>query len=671
MSEEIISDDIINKLSDLIDKNENLSDFKIKESNNYDKSKNIDIDYQNNTSQNYDINKNRKNNFPSIPYFNRYPSKLENKKNEISLNLNDYIYNNKSDKDEIDKNTCKMFDTSNINCLIESKNENNDKHIDINKNKGKIINNYDVKMLIKLIKTSEVDIKNLEKSLNENLEKQYIINNEKLKKNLIDEYNGLIEDLKYKNKDINFHYDQIKQENEKLKKIVAKFYNEINIIKKNEFEKEKLKKSIGCQIEILADLFSERKNKNCNNTVGRTDNLYVLETFGKQTDRDEKNNQEENFRTISSKLRFNSFNPNINEEYDNEYNLNNDKNLNLKKLNKNTGTIGNSNTSFSNRNNKILNLDHIGSNCQNNLTEEKPFSKIILSEKDSIIINNLIKESQLEKAYSLWKQNSFLPFNPNIFSLNRSYDLISFFIKLKDSEVISLQKIYENYDQLLKETRLKENEILELMTEKTLIKNENLKLIDELSKHKEYITDFSKEKSEIENTLKENYYLKYKLDASRIIKNENFNKNEIKKTISVKNNNNNISSISEKRKLSNNEVESYDFNLQNNENPNIYVKHMNKNKTNKSALLNEIFLLMNNNANIKNNKKEHKNVGYNTVKDCKFIMKNNYNRIEEPSYINVEDKSLDAKSVKNDNFSNEYECEEEESDYYEDNESDS
>lgn len=186
MSEEIISDDIINKLSDLIDKNENLSDFKIKESINYDMNKNIDIDYQNNNSQNYDINKNRKNNFPSIPYFNRYPSKLENKKNEISLNLNDYIYNTKSDKDEIDKNTCKMFDTSNINCLIESKNENNDKHIDINKNKEKIINNYDVKMLIKLIKTSEVDIKNLEKSLNENLEKQYIINNEKLKKNLIE-----------------------------------------------------------------------------------------------------------------------------------------------------------------------------------------------------------------------------------------------------------------------------------------------------------------------------------------------------------------------------------------------------------------------------------------------------------------------------------------------------
>ena len=82
---------------------------------------------------------------------------------------------------------------------------------------------------------------------------------------------------------------------------------------------------------------------------------------------------------------------------------------------------------------------------------------------NSNLINNLFHEERIPEAIELWRK-----FNYNKFdgcTIERSYEMMAQITKIKDRDIENLLRRSENEKKIIDESRQKDNDIIELVTE--------------------------------------------------------------------------------------------------------------------------------------------------------------------------------------------------------------
>lgn len=323
--------------------------------------------------------------------------------------------------------------------------------------------------------------------------------------------------------------------------------------------------------DILDSFNNNKKHLAESNNKSNTLNPYILETFGKQSDRvnykdDEtiylrnQTNSNEEIESIRNKklniknythkqVQFNnnyndSMNYSVNDQIDsqknNDYSINPYTNTSAinNKLNQSNSIINpfvnnqnsNPNNSFLYKYNPSNNISCVNNKNKSTMDQQqnntvsthttlntttknfKPINcdtNVTVNEEISKEINFLISKSKYKEATLLWKTQSYLPLV--CYSLNKSFDLLSLLFKLKDKDFNAYSKLNDSYIVLKNQNEIKEKEILHLMALVESLKEEINSLSSVIKERNEKMEYCDNALNEVKKIEKENIYLKYKI----------------------------------------------------------------------------------------------------------------------------------------------------------------
>ena len=466
-------------------KNDKIDENSINNDNNDNKNEN-NIKNNNNNSINNKPNNNEENNLnDSLEYFKKF------EKNNDSINClknddeNNYNINNEKKEDNKASNT-------NIDYNLD----NNNDEIDINDNKGKIIDNNKIfnnneNKDININNNSKNNISNINKDCNNNVNNDHIKNKEENINNEIINPNT-INNLKNNNNVIN-DYNNINNNNDNdssnTKNIIK-----INIIKNDiNINKDNNKNISNNKVENNKNNSYNKEINNEDNTIKNINN----EDYNTINEKKSRNNINIKTDVIEKEKNTNNKNDIIENKYiennkiiDNDKNENKNKDIGDNKSANNNNQIKdilyNENNSNENSNNNIENkinekntskkLEKCNNNINNN---NKGNKKIITNYNDKESISNYIKNNNGYKA-NIKKRNIFK------------------YSKFKNGALIDLlvnqnKILYKNNNILKYDMKLKENK-------NKLLNSDNVGYNRKNSKIRFYIScDINKNKSNDDN----------------------------------------------------------------------------------------------------------------------------------------------------------------------------